>query len=420
MPLQEVEMEQDIPVIVLKPGKEKQPKNHHPWIFSGAVGHPRKNDIPTEPHVVKVVDSANTFVAYGWCDTPSHIMIRLLSWDPGDMIDEHWVVSRVRESIQRRMNLIVGSKGHTNAFRLIHGEADFLPGVAVDMFSSSIVILLSSSFALMWKQVLVTTLQSLINPAKIFVQVDESFVAEDSKSVSGLYVGGKKVESVSERELFAACRENDIHYLVPVNGQKTGFYCDQRENRRITATYTEGKDVLDLFSYTGGFTLNALKSGARSVCAVDSSQKALALLNQHIRLNEEKGVIRAGSSAAVTTCKDNVFEYLRKIDPGKYDVIIVDPPKLASVKSQVPQALKAYKDLNRLAFEKVRKGGLVATFSCSAGVGIDDLKMAVAWAAKDAHKEIHILSFFHQSSDHPVRISFPESNYLKGFLLEII
>jgi len=414
-------MEHNIPKIVLKPGKEKQPKNHHPWIFSGAIASPKKDHLNKEGEVVEVVDSHDDFIAYGWCDPSSHIMIRLLSWDSNDTIDELWVRRTIKESVERRMHLILTTKEHTNAFRLIHGEADFLPGVAVDMYGSSIVILISAKVSLLWESLYVNTLQSLLNPSKIYVHIDTSFITlGEHESSTRQYVKGELVSQEDDKNSYLSCKENDIQYIIPIHGQKSGFYCDQRENRDSVASYAKGKHVLDLFSYTGGFSLNALTHGALSVTAVDSSQHAITLLHEHIKLNIQKGIIPPESDSLITTYKDNVFEFLRKIERNIYDLIIVDPPKFASTKSQVPQALKAYKDLNRLAFEKVKTGGLVATFSCSAGVSQEDLQMAVAWAAKDAKKEIQIVSFFHQSSDHPVRVSFPESNYLKGFLLRIM
>jgi 23S rRNA (cytosine1962-C5)-methyltransferase len=414
-------MDKKIPIIVLKTGKDKQPKNHHPWVFSGAIAYPKKQDINKSGHVVKVVDSNNEFIAYGWCDINSHIMVRLLSWSQDELIDDQWVMRKIKEAVERRKDLIELNRNTTTAFRLIHGEADFLPGVAVDLYGTSIVILLSARVALAWEHLLVGTLQTLLNPKKIFVHIDSAFVhLEHLENSVKQYIDGEVVEITESKDKIITCMENDLYYIVSLDGQKSGFYCDQRENRAIVAPYAKGKEVLDLFSYTGGFTLNALQQGAEKVTCVDSSQLALTILNQHVILNAQKGKIPADSPEKVTTIKANVFEYLREMNKDQYDLIIIDPPKLAANKGQVAHALKAYKDLNRLAIEKVKKGGLVATFSCSAGVSLQDFQTAVAWAAKDAKREIHVIAFLNQSSDHPVRISFPESNYLKGFLLRII
>ncbi len=402
-------------------GKEKQPMNHHPWVFSGAIGSPKQSDIEKVGHLVKVNDHKERFIAYGWCDINSHIMVRLLSWNESVIPDEAWWANQITQSVLRRKDMITRHRDVTNAYRLIHGEADFLPGVVADLYADTIVVLLSASVAIHYELALVNALEKLLSPSVIYVYFDSSFVhTEHTSEFTHIYKDGKMAEEGEEISPVSKFLENSYYYILDAKGQKSGFYCDQRDNRAIVSTYTKGKNVLDAFSYTGGFTINALGSGADSVTSVDSSARALSYLNKNIALNVLKGVLPEGFQSKVTCVKANVFEYLREIKENEYDVIILDPPKLAATKSQVPQALKAYKDLNRLAISKVKRGGIIASFSCSAGVSSNDLQTAIAWAAKDAGKEVHIRAIFSQGPDHPIRLSFPESHYLKGFLLFVL
>ncbi|NCB02383.1 MAG: class I SAM-dependent rRNA methyltransferase [Spirochaetia bacterium] len=414
-------MNHKIATITLKPGKEKQPANHHPWVFSGAIGFPKKQDIDKNGHLVKVESSKGEFVAYGWCDINSHIMIRLLSWDVAILPDESWWIDRVTDAVLRRKEMVSTNRNITNAYRLIHGESDFLPGVAVDLYKDIVVVLLSARVALHYELTIVSVLEKLLSPAFIHVSFDSSFIhLEHSTELAHIYKEGKRVNDLLEFPKISTFSENTYLYILDVLGQKSGFYCDQRENRALVANYTQGKKVLDAFCYTGAFTMNALGAKAETVTCVDSSLSALTSLKKNIALNIHKELIPLDSQERVKIVKANVFDYLREMEENVFDVIILDPPKLASTKGQVPNALKAYKDLNRLAISKVKRGGIIATFSCSAGVTSSDLQTAIAWAAKDAKREVHIRSFLSQSPDHPIRVSFPESHYLTGFLLFVI
>ena len=215
--------------------------------------------------------------------------------------------------------------------------------------------------------------------------------------------------------------ENGIWFeAAPGKGQKSGFYCDQRDNRRIIEEYAAGRRVLDLFSYTGGFTLHALKAGALSVDAVDSSESALRHLLYQVHLNEDRNAIPTGSREKVTTTTANAFEWIRESEEGKYGMMILDPPKLAKTKGALDNAMKAYKDLNRVAMLKIAAGGIIATFSCSGAMSRSDFQTMLAWAAADAGVEIQILRTLSAGEDHPVRLSFPESEYLKGFVIRVL
>ena len=414
-------MSKKIATITLKMGKEKQPLNHHPWVFSGAIGAPKKSEIQQIGHLVKVIDYKDRFIAYGWCDPNSHIMIRLLSWDESVVPDESWWASKVAQSVLRRKDMITSHRNETNAYRLIHGESDFLPGVVVDLYADTIVVLLSAGVAIHYEPTIVAVLEKLLSPSMIHVSFDLAFIhSEPSGEFTHIYKGGKRVEKEEDVSLISTFLENSYLYILDGKGQKSGFYCDQRDNRAVVGSLSKGKKVLDTFCYTGGFSINALGCGASSVTCVDSSLKALSYLEKNIALNIHKKLLPEDSQSRVKCVKANVFEYLREIKENEYDVIILDPPKLAATKSQVPQALKAYKDVNRLAISKIKKGGIIATFSCSAGISSNDLQTAIAWAAKDAGKEVHIRAILSQGADHPIRLSFPESHYLTGFLLFVI
>ena len=230
---------------------------------------------------------------------------------------------------------------------------------------------------------------------------------------------GAETKEGDEREN-ALFIENGIYYeAASGKGQKSGFYADQRDNRQIAEGYASGRTVLDLFSYTGAFTLHMLRGGALSVDAVDSSESALRHLLYQIHLNENKGVLPPGSRDKVETHQGNAFEYIRGIEGGKYDMMILDPPKLAKTKSALEQAVQAYKDLNRVAMEKIRNGGIIATFSCSGAMTRENLQTVLSWAAADAGAEVQILRTLSAGEDHPVRLSFPESEYLKGFMIRV-
>jgi 23S rRNA (cytosine1962-C5)-methyltransferase len=312
------------------------------------------------------------------------------------------------------------SSKKTNTFRLVHGEADFLPGIAIDIYGSTVMCMVSARVAWDHRLVVVQTLQKLLNPLVILVSTDSAFCGvEKLQETTERYVGGILVADRQSSDV--VFREHGLYYsFQPGSGQKSGFFCDQRDNRSRVAAYAKDKTVLDAFSYTGAFSFNMLAQGARSVTAVDSSAPALERLASQLELNIGKGRLPADSKDRMVVQQADVFQYLRDMRPDTFDMIVLDPPKLAHTKAQVDGALRAYKDLNRLAIQKVPRGGIVATFSCSSGVSRDMLRTAIAWAAKDARREVQILEMLGQSSDHPIRLSFPESEYLKGFIFLVL
>lgn len=405
--------------ITIKEGKEKQLLRHHPWVFSGAIKkvEPQFNiaswaDVYTEKGV---------FIAKGWYDEKSHIVLHLLSWNEKEKMGEALVKRLVREAILRRRNFF-SKDSTTNAFRLIHGEADFLPGFAVDAYASNVRIILSSRFAAAFLQSAVEEIDSLIHPNLIIATSDKDYASSEGLSERNRYFIGAEEKKMADDAIGpVTILENGIYYEIPgTKGQKSGFYVDQRDNRVIAEEYAQGKTCLDVCSYTGAFTLHLLKGGAKSVKAIDSSESALRHLLYQTHLNEEKGTIERNSREKVEILSGDCFELLRAEEGGKYDLIVLDPPKLAKTKGALENAMKAYKDLNRVAMEKIKNGGILITFSCSGALSREDFKTVLSWSAKDARVEAEILRTLSQGEDHPIRLSFPESEYLKGYVLRII
>ena len=405
--------------ITIKEGKEKQLLRHHPWVFSGAIKkvEPQFNiaswaDVYTEKGV---------FIAKGWYDEKSHIVLHLLSWNEKEKMGEAFVKRLVREAILRRRNFF-SKDSTTNAFRLIHGEADFLPGFVVDAYASNVRIILSSRFAAAFLQSAVEEIDSLIHPNLIIATSDKDYASSEGLSERNRYFIGAEEKKMADDAIGpVTILENGIYYEIPgTKGQKSGFYVDQRDNRVIAEEYAQGKTCLDVCSYTGAFTLHLLKGGAKSVKAIDSSESALRHLLYQTHLNEEKGTIEKKSREKVEILSGDCFELLRAEEDGKYDLIVLDPPKLAKTKGALENAMKAYKDLNRVAMEKIKNGGILITFSCSGALSREDFRTVLSWSAKDARVEAEILRTLSQGEDHPIRLSFPESEYLKGYVLRII
>ena len=403
--------------ITIKEGKEKLPMKHHPWIFSGAISR-------IEPRFAAgdwadVFTSDGRFIAHGWYDEKSHIILHLLSWDEDETMSGKFVQKLAETSIARRDGML--DEDGTNALRLIHGEADFLPGVAVDIYAGIARIVISSRFGDHFLQDIVRAVQEEIDPERIEAVVDRSYAsAENLKAYRRIFINGEETEKDEGFADHLFLEDHILYSLEQGNVQKSGFYCDQRENRKIAEGYAEGRNVLDLFSYTGGFTLHVLRGGCKSVKAVDSSESALQALMEQVKLNENHGNIPKGSSDRLSAETADCFEYIRSINENEYDMIILDPPKLAKTKSALENALRAYKDLNRVAMMKIRDGGIIFTFSCSGAVSREDFRMMLGWAAKDAGAEVQILNTLSAGPDHPIRLSFPESEYLKGYAIRVL
>ena len=390
-------------VVRLKKGKEKAVRQLHPWIFSGAVenvkGKPENGDI------VRVTDNQGEFLAYGFFNDQSRVAVRLLEWNEETEINEEWWRARITKSVKARQELIDAQD--TNTYRLIFSEADFLPGLIVDRFADYLSVQILTSGMERNKPVILDTLQHLLQPLGIFDRSDASARGHEGMDASS---GG--VLSGQEPPEFVTVKENGVLYDVNISaGQKSGFYCDQRDNRKIVSDYAKGKRVLDCFSYSGGFSLNALKQNAAEVTSVDSSALALETLSRNIGINHFQ-------DTSHRLIQSDVNKQLRSFrESGEtFDIIILDPPKYAPSRSALNKASRAYKDLNRQAMLLLETGGLLATFSCSGAIDIATFKQILAWAALDAGKEVQFIYQFCQPTDHPVRSSFPEGEYLKGLL----
>jgi 23S rRNA (cytosine1962-C5)-methyltransferase len=345
-------------------------------------------------------------MAYGFYNDQSRVALRLLEWDESVEINEDWFRKKIAIAVASRSNIL--EDGKTDTCRLIFSEADYLPGLIVDKYADYLAVQVLTSGIENNLPVIIDELQ-LLKPKGIFDKSDAS-----SRAHEGLGTINQVLAGEHPPEIVQVLENNIIYGINIAEGQKSGFYCDQRDNRLITALHAKGKKVLDCFSYTGGFTLNCLQQGASTVTSVDSSALAIETLKQNIGLNKL-------DAAKHVTLQSDVNKQLRALrEQGeKFDIVVLDPPKYAPSRSALNKASRAYKDLNRLGMLLLNNGGLLATFSCSGAMDIDTFKQVLAWAALDAGKEVQFIYQFCQPEDHPVRASFPEGEYLKGLLCRV-
>ncbi len=387
---------------ILKPGKEQSLKRFHPWVFSGAIA--KAEGKPQEGDLVNVFASNGEFLALGHCQIGS-IAVRILSFEPVEANYEFWK-SKIQKTWNLRKSLGLSDNSETNVFRLVHAEGDGLPGLVIDYYNGTAVIQTHTIGMFLVREILVEALKEVLGD-KLKAVYDKSskslpYKAEISSEDGYLFGEGGEKEVV----------EYGLRFQVDwVEGQKTGFFIDQRENRKLVQQFALNRDVLNMFCYSGGFSFYALKGGALLVHSVDSSAKAIDLTNQNVELNFA-GETRHEAFAA------DAFEFMRDIK-DKYDLIILDPPAFAKHRDAVHQALQAYKRINTRAFEQIRSGGIVFTFSCSQVVSKEKFREAVFSAAAISGRNVRILHQLTQPADHPVSIYHPEGEYLKGLVLYV-
>ncbi len=389
--------------MVLKKGREKPVQRRHPWIFSGSV-----KDIVGDPSLgetVRVLDTEGQFLAWAAYSPHSQIRARNVSWTESETIGPSLFKNRLASSIQARKKADFDS----DALRLIHAESDGLPGLIVDQYREVLVVQILSAGIERWREEIVQLLADLTGAKTIYERSDvEVRTLEGLEKRTGLVYG-------EEPPKFIEINEHDLKFHVDVRGgHKTGFYLDQRANRALVGSLAEGKDILDCFSYTGGFALHALRGKAKSVSLIESSPEMMAMAESHLTRNDfplEKGEFVVG----------DVFEELRlfRDKARSFDCVILDPPKFAPTASHASQAARGYKDINLWAFKLVRSGGFLVTFSCSGGIDRDFFQKVVADAALDAGVHAKIITHLWQDADHSVDLHFPEGSYLKGFIIRV-
>lgn len=392
--------------VVLKKGREASLLRRHPWIFTGAIGD-IKGD-PASGDTVSITTADGKKLATGAYSPASQIRVRVWSFSPDEPVDREFFKRRLTQASALRNAL--GLTGKNSGYRLINAESDGLPGVVVDRYADFIVCQFLSAGAQKWHQVMTDLLVEMFSPAGVVDRsTGEVMGLEGLAPHTGILAGAPPPECVE-------IREKNARFLVDVlNGHKTGFYLDQRDNRLLAAEASRGKTVLNCFSYTGGFGIQALLAGAKALTQLDISEEAMALCLKNQTLNGF-----AQERAELVTA--DVFTALRRFrDAGRrFDVIVLDPPKFASSAAAVPKAARGYKDINLLAMKLLNPEGILFTFSCSGHVLPALFQKIVADAAVDANRPARVVKFLHQAPDHPVALSFPEGLYLKGLMVQIV
>ncbi|MBI4938289.1 MAG: class I SAM-dependent methyltransferase [Nitrosomonadales bacterium] len=388
--------------LILKAGREKSLLRRHPWIFSGAIG--RLEGSPASGDTVEVRSAQGAFLARAAYNAQSQIAARVWTWQEDRAVDAGFFRDRISRALEMRRSLGIARSG--NAMRLVHGESDGLPGLIVDRYGEVLVMQVGSAGAERWRDTCTDILQELCGPACIHERSDA-----DSRALEGLPERNGTLRGNLPEPLLI--EEHGLRFAVDVaHGQKTGFYLDQRDNRALAGALAQGKNVLNCFCYSGGFSVYALRGGAASVLSIDASEEALQLARRNVELNG------LDDGRAECQCAD-VFVALRKLrDQNRsFDLVILDPPKFAPTAAFAEKAARGYKDINLLGFKLLRPGGILATFSCSGGIGDDLFQKIVAGAALDAAVDAQIVHKLGAAPDHPVLLSFPEGAYLKGLVL---
>jgi 23S rRNA (cytosine1962-C5)-methyltransferase len=422
-----------VPALILKEGRERSLQRRHPWIFSGAVEH--VEGAPASGDTVAVCDAAGGLLAWAAYNPQSQMVARVWSFEASEIIAADFFRRRIERALATRCDLGFlpppsgegrgegtsnekatsltpplshGEREFNTGCRLIHGESDGLPGLIVDRYGEVVVMQLGSAGTERWREAIADALWELCQPVCLYERSDS-----DGRELEGLPTRSGVVRGALPEAVEVV--EHGLRFAVDVaDGQKTGFFLDQRDNRRLTGELARDRDVLNCFCYTGGFSLYALRGGAKSVLSIDISADAVAAAERNVALND------LDSSQAEWQCAD-VFAALRKLrdQNRKFDLVILDPPKFAPTAAFAEKAARGYKDINLLGFKLLRPGGLLFTYSCSGGISEDLFQKIIAGAALDAGVDAQIVHRLHASADHPVALNFPEGAYLKGLVLRV-
>lgn len=388
--------------LYLKKGKEDSLKRFHPWVFSGAIAH--MDDGIEEGDIVRVITQSGAFIALGHYQIGS-IAVRVLSFQDIAIDDDFWK-QRLAAALLMRQCAGIADNPENNTFRLVHGEGDNLPGLVIDCYGKTAVMQAHSVGMHVCRNVIARQLVEVMGNRieNVFYKSETTLPFKADLGQENGFIYGGSDDNVAV--------ENGLKFHVDwLKGQKTGFFVDQRENRKLLEHYAKGKTVLNMFCYTGGFSFYAMRGNAKAVHSVDSSAKAIELTNANVELNFP------GDKRHQAFCED-AFKFLDAAK-DKYDLIILDPPAFAKHRAALHNALKGYTRLNVKAFEKIKSGGILFTFSCSQVVTKDNFRNAVFTAAALAGRNVRILHQLHQPADHPINIYHPEGEYLKGLVLYV-
>lgn len=388
--------------IYLKKGKEESLKRFHPWVFSGAIAH--MDDEIDEGDIVRIITNSGNFIAIGHYQIGS-IAVRVLSFKDIVIDDEFWK-QRLKAALQMRQCAGIADNPENNTFRLVHGEGDCLPGLVIDCYGKTAVMQAHSVGMHVCRNIIARQLVEVMGSRieNVFYKSETTLPFKADLGQENGFIYGGSNDNIAV--------ENGLKFHVDwLKGQKTGFFVDQRENRKLLEHYAKDKTVLNMFCYTGGFSFYAMRGNAKAVHSVDSSAKAIELTNANVELNFP------GDKRHQAFCED-AFKFLDAAE-NKYDLIILDPPAFAKHRAALHNALKGYTRLNVKAFEKIKSGGILFTFSCSQVVTKDNFRNAVFTAAALTGRNVRILHQLHQPADHPINIYHPEGEYLKGLVLYV-
>ena len=388
--------------IILKKGKEESLQRFHPWVFSGAIA--RGDDTIEEGDLVTVYSHNGTLIGNGHYQIGS-IAVRMLAFDD-TAIDGAFFEQRLRDALRVRLSLGL-MRDDNNAFRLVHGEGDFLPGLVIDIYGNTAVMQAHSPGMHFSRDLIAHALTRLPGNLvrNVYYKSETTLPYKAHLDPQNDYIIGSYDTDVA--------MENGLKFHVDwLKGQKTGFFVDQRENRRLLEQYSKNRKVLNMFCYTGGFSFYAMRGGAQLVHSVDSSAKAISLTNDNVQLNFPEDPRHEAFA-------EDAFKFLDNMAQDAYDLIILDPPAFAKHKSALRNALIGYRKLNAKAFEKIAPGGILFTFSCSQAVNKEQFRLAVFSAAAQSRRRVRILHQLTQPADHPINIYHPEGEYLKGLVLYV-